>query len=99
MNTAATLYRTTFCDLGHGAEVHRRGVRWEHQAHALPLPRSQDASDPAREGHRHRVHQERGLQVRSIYTTEFQFAFSKAFREKVIDSKILLKKTPCLSES
>ena len=51
------------CTLGHGAEVHWRRVRREHQAHALPLPRPQDAPDPAGEGHRHRVHQERRLQV------------------------------------
>lgn len=48
---------------GHGARPHRRHLRGQPQAHPLPLPRPQDAPDPAREGHRRRVHQERGLQV------------------------------------
>jgi hypothetical protein len=48
---------------GHGARSYRRHLRRDPQAHSVPLPRAQDAADPARQGHRRRVHQERGLQV------------------------------------
>jgi hypothetical protein len=52
---------------GHGARPYRRQLRRESQANSVPLPRTQDAADPARQGHCRRVHQERGLQVSSIY--------------------------------
>eukprot|EP00958_Prasinococcus_capsulatus_P024353 scaffold3786_cov336-Prasinococcus_capsulatus_cf.AAC.5 len=35
------------------------------EAHGLRLPGAEDAADPARQGHRGGVHQERGLQVRA----------------------------------
>ena len=46
-------------------QVYWRGVWRQHQTHPIPLSCSQDAADPAGKGHRDRVHQERGLQVRA----------------------------------
>jgi hypothetical protein len=48
---------------GHGAGPLRRHPRRQPKAHALHVPRYEDAPDSAREGDRHRVHQERRLQV------------------------------------
>ena len=50
---------------GNGASVYRWRVRRQHQADAVPVSCAEDAADPAGEGHHHRVHQERGLQVRA----------------------------------
>lgn len=49
---------------GHGARPPRRHLRRQPQTHAVHVPRHEDAPDSARERNHHRVHQERGLQVR-----------------------------------
>lgn len=60
---------------GHGARPPRWNLRWQPQAHALHVPCHEDASDSAREGNRHRVHQERGLQVFRLFLFNFFFPF------------------------
>ena len=53
------------CGQGHGGRPPRRHLRRQLEAHPLHVPRHEDAPDPARQGHRRRVHQEPGLQVSS----------------------------------
>ena len=48
---------------GDGAAVHRRGVWWQHQTVAVPVPYFEDAADTTRERHRHRVYQAGRVQV------------------------------------
>ena len=51
-------HRRNLSGQGHGAGPPRRDLRRQPQAHPLHVPRHEDAPDPAREGHRRRVHQE-----------------------------------------
>jgi len=49
---------------GHGDRPSRRNLRRKPQTYAFHVPRHEDAPDSAGERNRHRVHQERGLQIR-----------------------------------
>ena len=51
------------CGQSHAASLYWRCLRGKHQARPIFMPGPKNAPDPAREGHRHWIYQERGLQI------------------------------------
>lgn len=69
------------CGQSYGVEVCWWSLWWKHQAHSVPLPHSEDASDSTWKGHHRRVHQKWGFQVSFYPLRDYTELWCRSLRQ------------------